>query len=262
MSIVDVKIFKSYSGRAGRREQWSNSYSLNTDLQIGSTELDDLCMELVSMEKGIHHTSVSFMSMVISTHEREGRGVVGTNTRSVELTGTGVQLQGGNPLESLDHTLLVKYSARTGRSGGCFYRGILADVQVSIGPGGMPVASTDIVTNTQSALNTFKGTDAFAALVLPHSTSNDGTPFRGVTDITVSGVSPRKRHVNRKRKKEVNANNVLTILKDSLPELIAVASWYTLNRASVSPALATAIRAAIFPATVAIGQLPSPDDND
>jgi hypothetical protein len=240
--LYRVKVYKSLFGRSGNRNQWSNEYSIETDVALDSPAMVALVTKVVNWEKNFHLTNVYFMRCVVSTYAREANRSDPLAFRTIDQAGQGTQ---GDPNiqvpEPLALTARVKFGALTGRGANKYYRGVLAEDMVQ--------ASSDKGANMNRAPQGFNEAAAdfltqlgAGVMRTPNSKAEDGTPSQEVTLITIAGVSV---HKTTRRRKRTAVKDDAGVLKTAIEIAALVASiagfLITKNPATVASELPVAV---------------------
>jgi hypothetical protein len=244
MPLYRVKIYKSFKGRAGAANQWSNEYAIESNDALDGSAIVTAVMKLVNFEKGFHLQNINFMRAVLSTYARESSRSDPTAFRVIELTGTGgADLPTTTETNILAICLRVKFGAVTGRGGQKYYRGCVTEAMVTAGTDGAPslVSPPYGFDATAGNLLTQLGT---GVLMTPNTKDTSGETAHEVTAISISGLSIHKTHVRRKKKDSggVDASTVIETLGSLAVGAASVAAFFLSDGASAAPEIAVAAR--------------------
>lgn len=186
-----IRITKYLSSNPDRK--WANSYEFRATAGGNSDALLALGTALSVFESSMHHSSVTFDRILISTWEPDSVPYNPASFISSTLTLTGAR-GGLADLMSLNNCLNVTRQAASGRFGHIFYRGFLLEDDVSA-PAGKSVLNDrpgiqDDMDGAiaSSGLGDYIGTAPAAEIQLV-MISADGTNIRVVNNLRVSGVS-------------------------------------------------------------------------
>ena len=256
MGIMVVKTYKSLGGRSSTG-QWSNSYEIETENAIGSPELDAEVDKLVAFERSIHTAAVHFMSVVVSTWEKEGRTGHPEAVRVRELAGTGaatgtVGTESQQNVLPAEIVLEVKRIAATGRTGRLLYRGaVREDMAQTMGNGNMALQVT-AAGALQDLVDAFNEDASKPNLILASYDASGNTLTRPVTRLEIGSIIVRKRTARRKKRGSADTEDSAL---DYLDEALGIAGAAAAFLLTKNPQLSAAARAGAIAVSSSLGTL-------
>lgn len=204
MPVYRIDTFKAWANREIERA-WSNSYEIVSE-DDSPADLVQVANDFVAAERLLHLPQVEFLQVRVSTYEAEPTGLYDPNSFvTIPLTGVGARSNTGNT-DPLDYNccFVVQRVPSTGRAGRLFYRGCLAEGDVTAVLDGTfrliptsPILAAAVFPAYQALLDVYVGntiTQANAISLAMASTIGGALNVRLVQDLRQGGVSINKRN--------------------------------------------------------------------